>query len=323
MSDIKITHLVLSGGGMRGVMFIGALRLLYLENLHKNITHISANSIGSFIGLMIAFKLTIEEMEKIIYDMKDDNTLCFIPIKNYIRFITEYGFFSIELFMNHLIILIKNKYPDMGNDITFMELSKRFGINLYISTTNINRCENRIFSIDNTPDNSVFRACEASMSVPLLFKPIKIDDEYYYDGALTNNFPIKIFSGVPKENILGMILYSDNKQHEDDLMRNKKINIFFILKQLFNIFDILRTQQVLLKQINTSEIDNYYMPTIITNQKTLNFKLDKMGVKMILTNDQIESMIYAGYDSMSKFIDKRRSLVKDEYEKRLEYADIK
>jgi len=323
MPDIKITHLVLSGGGMRGVMFIGALRLLYLENLHKNITHISANSIGSFIGLMIAFKLTIEEMEKILYDMKDDNTLCFIPIKNYIRFITEYGFFSIQLFMNHLIKLINTKYPDIGDDITFVELSKRFGINLYISTTNINRCENRIFSIDNTPDNSVFRACEASMSVPLLFKPVKIDDEYYYDGALTNNFPIKIFSGVPKENILGMILYSDNKKCKEDLIPNKKINIFFIFKQLFNIFDILRTQQVLLKQINTSEIDNYYMPGIITNQKTLNFKLDKMGVKMILTTSQIENMIYAGYDSMSKFIDKRRSLVKEEYDKRLEYADIK
>jgi len=65
------------------------------------------------------------------------------------------------------------------------------------------------------------------------------------------------------------------------------------------------------------------MPSIITNQKTLNFKLDKMGVKMILTSYQIENMIYAGFDSMSKFIDKRRSQVKEEYDKRLEYADIK
>jgi hypothetical protein len=32
---------------MRGVIFIGALRYLYIENLHKNITHIAANSIGN------------------------------------------------------------------------------------------------------------------------------------------------------------------------------------------------------------------------------------------------------------------------------------
>ena len=317
MCDIKITHLVLSGGGMKGVMFIGALRHLYLEKLHRNITHISANSIGTIIGLMIAFKLSIEEMEQILYDMKDDSNLCFIPIKNYIRFFTEYGFFSIELFMSHLTKLISKKYPEIGNDITFKELSKKFGINLYISTTNINRCENSIFSIDDTPDISVYRASEASMSVPLLFKPIKIDGEYYYDGALTNNFPIKIFTNVPKENILGMILYTVEKPKEE-IKINENINIFYILKQIYNIFDKLRVSQVLLKELNNVDLEYYYIPDNIPNQRTINFTLNRTGVKMILTNYQIENMIFAGYESMSKYIDKRRELYALEYKKRLE-----
>jgi len=321
MCDIKITHLVLSGGGMKGVMFIGALRHLYLENLHKNITHISANSIGTIIGLMIAFKLTIEEMEQILYDMKDDSNLCFIPIKNYIRFFTEYGFFSIELFMSHLTKLISKKYPEIGNDITFKELSKKFGINLYISTTNINRCENSIFSIDDTPDISVYRVCEASMSVPLLFKPIKIEGEYYYDGALTNNFPIKIFTNVPKENILGMILYTVDKPKEE-IKINENINIFYILKQIYKIFDKLRVSQVLLKELNNVDLEYYYIPDNIPKQKTINFTLNRTGVKMILTNYQIENMIFAGYESMSKYIDKRRELYVSEYKKRLEKIDL-
>ena len=321
MCDIKITHLVLSGGGMKGVMFIGALRHLYLENLHKNITHISANSIGTIIGLMIAFKLSIEEMEQILYDMKDDSNLCFIPIKNYIRFFTEYGFFSIELFMSHLTKLITKKYPEIGDDITFKELSKKFGINLYISTTNINRCENSIFSIDDTPDISVYRASEASMSVPLLFKPIKIDGEYYYDGALTNNFPIKIFTNVPKENILGMILYTIDKPKEE-IKINENINIFYILKQIYNIFDKLRVSQVLLKELNNVDLKYYYIPDNIPKQKTINFTLNRTGVKMILTNYQIENMIFAGYESMSKYIDKRRELYVSEYKKRLENIDL-
>ena len=321
MCDIKITHLVLSGGGMKGVMFIGALRHLYLENLHKNITHISANSIGTIIGLMVAFKLSIEEMEQILYDMKDDSNLCFIPIKNYIRFFTEYGFFSIELFMGHLTKLINKKYPEMGDDITFKELSKRFGINLYISTTNINRCENSIFSIDDTPDISVYRASEASMSIPLLFKPIKIDGEYYYDGALTNNFPIKIFTNVPKENILGMILYTVDKPKEE-IKINENINIFYILKQIYKIFDKLRVSQVLLKELNNVDLKYYYIPDNIPKQKTINFTLNRKGVKMILTNYQIENMIFAGYESMSKYIDKRRELYVSEYKKRLENIDL-
>ena len=32
MRDLNITHLVISGGGMRGAVYIGALRYLYLEN---------------------------------------------------------------------------------------------------------------------------------------------------------------------------------------------------------------------------------------------------------------------------------------------------
>ena len=99
MDKLNITHLVLSGGGMKGVIFIGALRYMYIENLHKNITHIAANSIGSFVALFITFKLTIEEIEQIIYDSKDDNDLCYIPTKNYYKIISKLGLCYISYFM--------------------------------------------------------------------------------------------------------------------------------------------------------------------------------------------------------------------------------
>ena len=189
--NMNITHLVLSGGGMHGAMFIGALRYLYFKNLHKNITHIAGCSIGSFVGLMFAFRLQIEEMETIVYKIADDTEICNVPIKNYIKLITEYGICNIEHFIIHLKNFVKYKYPNLNDNVTFKDISKIFGINLYMSTTNINSCKNKIFSIENTPDICVFDACCASMCIPLLFKPIHIDD-YYYDGALTNNFPIYI-----------------------------------------------------------------------------------------------------------------------------------
>jgi 3-deoxy-D-manno-octulosonic-acid transferase len=116
MDKLNITHLVLSGGGMKGVIFIGALRYMYIENLHKNITHIAANSIGSFVALFIAFKLTIEEIEKIIYDSKDDKNLCYIPTKNYYKIISNLGLCSISNFMEHfknntITIVIGSSWP--------------------------------------------------------------------------------------------------------------------------------------------------------------------------------------------------------------------
>jgi len=313
MDKLNITHLVLSGGGMRGVIFIGALRYLYIENLHKNITHIAANSIGSFVALFITFKLTIEEIEEIIYNSKEDKELCFIPTKNYYRIISKLGLCSITYFMEHLRKRLRIKYPDM-EDVTFKEASQRFGVNLYFSTTNINRCENRIFSIEDTPDVSVFTACEASMSIPLLFTPIVIDEEYYYDGAFSNNFPIKIFSNISKENIIAMILY---KERDEYVPTNTKINIFYILRQICRMFEILRVNQVTINELKEEDRDYYFMPKNITMQHSMNVIVNRRGVRLELSNEQIDEMILYGFSSMANYIDKRRELLYDKNKLRL------
>jgi predicted acylesterase/phospholipase RssA len=304
--DIKITHLVLSGGGMRGVMYLGTLRCLFLENLHKKITHISSNSIGSYVALMFALNISIEDIEKLVYEIVKDDKLCYVPIKNYFRIVSDLGLCSIELFTIHLKRFIKIKYPELSEDISFKDFSKKFGVNLYISTTSINTCENRIFSLEETPDVPVFKACEASMALPFIFKPVKIDGEYYYDGMLTNNFPIKVFSHVPKENIIGMILYKKREYSIKNSM--EKISFFGIIKQMYNILDILRVNYALLKEIDVNNLDYYYIPDNIPEQNSINFVVDKKGIKIELTKKQIDDMIFAGFESMTKYIRRRREL---------------
>jgi len=309
---MNITHLVLSGGGMRGVIFIGALRYIYINNINKNIKHIAGCSIGALIGLMMVFKLTIEEMEDILYICKDDNELCYLSIKKYIRLMTEYGLFNTEILIKHLKNVIKKKYPekcllneynthDISDTITFSQLSKSFGVNIYVSCTNINTCDNEIFSIETTPDICVYKACCASMAIPLLFKPINIGDYYYYDGALTNNFPIKIFANVPKENIIGMILYKENKNIEPV----KNINLIYIIKQLMTILNILRVKQVLLKEIQDSKCIDYYNPKNLVLNSAMNITFNRKGMRLHITKTEMDEMIYAGFESMTKYIEER------------------
>jgi predicted acylesterase/phospholipase RssA len=314
MDKLNITHLVLSGGGMRGVLFVGALRYLYLENMHKNITHIAANSIGSFVALFITFKLTIEEAERVIYTSASDTNLCNIPTKNYYKIVSNLGLCSISHFMEHLRKVLRVKYPDM-EDITFKEASKRFGVNLYFSTTNINRCENRIFSIEDTPDVSVFTACEASMAIPLIFNPVAIDGEYYYDGAFSNNFPIKIFSHVSKDNIIGMVIY---KEREGYVPTKDKMNIFFIIRQICKMFDILRISQVTLNEINSGDKEYYFMPENITIQNAMNVIVNRKGVRIELTDEQVNEMILYGFTCMAEYIDKRKELLYEKNKIRLQ-----
>jgi NTE family protein len=331
--SLNITHLVLSGGGMRGVIFVGALRYLYLNNMHKNIKHIAGCSIGSLIGLMFALKLTIDEMEEVLYNCMKDNELCFLSIKKYIRLITEYGLFNTELMIKHLKNIIKRKYPDMcvlneyntsdiSESITFSQFSKSFGVNIYISSTNINTCKNEIFSIDKTPETCVYKACCASMSIPLLFKPINIGDYYYYDGALTNNFPIKIFADVPKENILGMFLYNEkDTEPEPD---NKKIepvktfNLIYIIRQVMTILNTLRIKQVLLKEIQDSNSTNYYNPKNIVSTSTMNIKFNRKGMRLQITKDEIDEMIYIGFESMTQYMDERSAKTAEDTKERID-----
>lgn len=314
MDKLNITHLVLSGGGMRGVLFVGALRYLYLENMHKNITHIAANSIGSFVALFITFKLTIEEAERVIYTSAGDTNLCNIPTKNYYKIVSNLGLCSISHFMEHLRKVLRVKYPDI-EDMTFKEASKRFGVNLYFSTTNINRCENRIFSIEDTPDVSIFTACEASMAIPLIFNPVAIDGEYYYDGAFSNNFPIKIFSHVSKENVIGMVIY---KERETYVPTKDKMNIFFIIRQICKMFDILRISQVTLNEINSGDKEYYFMPENITIQNAMNVIVNRKGVRIELTAEQVNEMILYGFTCMAEYIDKRKELLYEKNKIRLQ-----
>ena len=317
MSDLNITHLAISGGGMSGVVYIGALRYLYLENLHKNITHISGTSIGAFIGLAIAFKLDIEDIEEILMLAINDEKLCKIPYKNCIKIITECGLTNIDLFTNHMKDKVNKKYNNLDEKITFSYLAKRFGVNYYVSTTNIYTCKNKIFCIEDTPDVCVFKACTASMSIPILFKPTKIDEDYYYDGGLTNNLPINIFKNVPYENILGLLIHKNyHKKIVDDVdIPKPKISVLFLLNQLINIYEKKRVKIVMEDHIDNNNIDYYYIPDNYPDIKIMNFEFKNKGIIITLTQEMLNTFIYSGFESMSKYIEKRRKKMEEDKNK--------
>jgi predicted acylesterase/phospholipase RssA len=316
----KITHLVLSGGGMYGVMYIGILRYMYLENLHKDVKYISAASIGTFIGLMLAFKLTIVEMESVMYSVFSNQDFTFIPRKRYLQLLSDNGLCTTRYIVDKLINVLKDKYKNIENieDFSFENMAKTFGINLYMSVTNINKCKNEILSIESTPTVSVFKACEASMSIPILYKPVIINDNYYYDGGITNNFPIKIFKDVPYENIIGIILDNMCDENNFEEKPGQKMSFMKILKQLMNIANILRRKESLYKQIhNDNKIPFLITDNIPKNIDFLKMKINNEGILMNITTDEINQMIYAGFDIMYRYIQKRSEIISEETKKRL------
>ena len=165
-----------------------------------------------------------------------------------------------------------------------------------------------MFCLEDTPNVCVFKACAASMSIPLLFKPTKIGDDYYYDGGLTNNLPINIFKDVPYDNILGLLIHKYYKKICDDSINPKpKISILYLLKQLINIYEDKRVKIVIENHIDDDKIDYYYIPDNYPDIKLINFEFKNKGIIMTLTDEVINNFIYSGFESMSKYIEKRRN----------------
>src|SRR5262245_55695553 len=81
---------------------------------------------------------------------------------------------------------------DSTRPVTFRDLRER-GRSLRIVATNVDRRTLRLFSDKTTPDVSVVDAVIASMSMPVVFKPWRIDGERYIDGALVSNLPVWTF----------------------------------------------------------------------------------------------------------------------------------
>lgn len=176
--------LSLSGGGARGIMHAGFLKALDEEKLKPEA--IAGASMGAIVGAMYASSVKPDDMLKTIKLPEFRNLHTWIGLKG--------GFGSLDQLRKQLETYVKAD--------TFEKLS----IPLTVSVTNLNTASNELITSGNLYD-----AVVASASIPILFIPAKIGDQYYVDGGLTNNMPVKC---LKKE---GRMIIGLNSNHTDEL----------------------------------------------------------------------------------------------------------
>ena len=76
---------------------------------------------------------------------------------------------------------------------------------------------------------------------------------------------------------------------------------------MFTIFNKLRVKHVLFEQIKNSKINNFYYPTNLPLDNTMNITFSRLGMKLELKKKQIDDMIFAGFESMMEYMDERYS----------------
>ncbi|BBP43753.1 patatin-like phospholipase family protein [Thiosulfativibrio zosterae] len=194
--------LVLAGGGARGLAHIGVIKALEKQNIP--IDYISGTSMGALIGGLYAAGLSISEIETFATHIDWEQILNDNPPRYYLSFRRkqdQYGYFIPgEIGMNHWELLFpsgllqgQQQYnllegllvnsPIQGKSIDFNQLKIPFRA----VATDIESSESVILDHGN-----LAKALRASMSVPGVFAPVKINNHLLVDGGITNNTPIDV-----------------------------------------------------------------------------------------------------------------------------------
>ena len=211
-----IDTLVISGGGVKGIVFIGVFKYLEeLSDIRIDVKRIYGVSVGCIIGFLYAIGYTSKEMEEEIFKM-DIKSLQSIRLKTFIK---NYGMDSWKRIMTWLEELVERK--GYKKTITFRQLLKLRGIELNIGCTNLNKYKDVFFNKDVSPNLRVIRAIRMSIGIQLVFSSVKYKGEIYVDGGVINSYPIKNVGKT--DNILGLKILLNNELK--DLIDEKIENI--------------------------------------------------------------------------------------------------
>lgn len=279
-------NIAFSGGGTHTLAFIGCIK--YLEE-HKKLVDIK-NVIGASGGSIIALLVVLNWSYDSIYAFVKSELISFV---DNLKFpLTSIFYLSKQFGMNDgndIVKLIEAvlRKSNVDPNITFLDLSKRFGRNLIIATTNLTEKKIEYLSIDTYPEMRISTAIRMSVSIPVLFTPVKYYEDLYVDSLIYNNFPVNFFEQF-KVNTLGFnIVVSEN---------SKKINCF--TQYLYSLYTAV------CDSINKKNIYDFnFVCNIFINSTLTNFDYYKM--KFNVKNETINELINAGYESISKFfIDK-------------------
>jgi len=203
--------LVLSGGGAKGIAHIGVLKAMEKAGLTPD--YITGTSMGSLIGALYAIGYTADELEQIVSNANWDMLLTNNMSLNKVAFEEKfyYGRYLLDFF-------IKNKKIELPKGViegqALMELFSKLtrsahGINDFNKlpipfacvATDIVTGEPVLLN-----KGSLAMSMRASMSIPTVFTPVKIDNHLLVDGGLVRNMPVDEIIDMGADIIIGVFV---------------------------------------------------------------------------------------------------------------------
>ena len=280
---IPPSHIVLGGGGVKCLAYIGAFEELELNGYLKTVQYFHGVSAGAFMCFVYVLGYSISELYKIgqsldfsLIQNLDEN----FPFELFHSFGFDNGLKLEKLIETFL------KHKGFNREITFEQLFALTKKHLTFYAVDIHDKKLKEFSVDKTPNMSVLFALRCSMSLPGYFTPMlePNSNHFYVDGALINNFPIDL---INCKTVLGI----NFKEDESTIEKIESIQSYF-----YQLFSCLYN--------TTMEISDYAKENTIyisSNSSTLDFYANK--------EKRVEIM-ESGRQAVKEFLKKKTCFIK-------------
>jgi predicted acylesterase/phospholipase RssA len=186
-----IKHLVFSGGGPAGLITYGAVKELANANVWSlpNIQSMYGCSIGAYLAVVVSLGYEWSWLDDYILRRPWEKVFA-LSAQSFWDAYEQKGLLGEKIVLESLKHLLEAK--DLPEQCTLQELYAFNHIDIHLYTTNINSVHLTKVDLSHTthPTLSVIKALCMSMSYPLAFKPICIDEDCFIDGGLLNIFPL-------------------------------------------------------------------------------------------------------------------------------------
>lgn len=182
------------GGGARGLAHIGVLDVLYKSDLSPDV--VVGTSMGAVIGGLFAAGFTPGKLKEMMEELSLDNfierpNLPFLPKKPY----GIIDFFLLETYRARLQKKLSHDKEDKiekhlrstVGDICIEDLPLKFACN----AVDLVSGKEIVFR-----EGKLYKALRATISLPVVFEPLRMDGMLLVDGGVLNNAPVETARGL-------------------------------------------------------------------------------------------------------------------------------
>ncbi|MBI2792566.1 MAG: patatin-like phospholipase family protein [Gammaproteobacteria bacterium] len=197
----SVSELFIAGGGGAGRALPSALEEAAAFGLDfEKVKVVCATSVGTMVGLAIVLGIPPQEMKAILNQMPTDRFQDW-SVKKIFNFFREWGLCSgkeIAIFIQKLI-----EEKTGLEDPTFLELYEAgYTKEFRVLTTNVSKLRTAIFSYKQTPHKRVSDVIATACSIPLVYSPHWIVNDFgeleaHTDGGLIRNYPFGFGGATP------------------------------------------------------------------------------------------------------------------------------